>query len=106
MTRYCQRYRIAGTRPRHRAHGTWIADHTCQLCIAARLAHRNPAKGPPYPLLKRGAAQVERQVERLPGLLEEVQHGLHRACQRGIIGDELGTWEAVAEVPEQRGIRL
>ena len=97
---------IACAGARHGTHRARIADHRGQFGIAPCLARRNAAQRPPHALLKRGAAQIERQIQCLLRFLQEIEHRTTALGQRRIVGDHSRARKPLTQITEQRLVRF
>ena len=88
--------RAAG--PSDRARGSRLADGRCDFGVAHGLAGWNPAEGIPHPALEDGAADVEEQVDRVPGIVDKPDHLRDGRLELRIGADQLGLRKLVLKV--------
>ncbi len=101
MTRNGDRDVVRGTSLRHRTHRLRRPDPLGDLAVACGRAGRDIADGGPYPLLERGAADVERQVEPLPRRLDEAHDLGHESLEPLVAADEARVRKAVLQTAHQ-----
>ena len=81
------RERVGGAGLRHRARRLRRADRAGDFGVGRGRARRDGAQRLPDPLLERGAADVERQVEALARRLDQADDSRHHALERGVAAD-------------------
>src|SRR6185369_1349722 len=102
MTWNGHRQRVRSARLRHRAHRLRGTNPPRDLGIARGRSRRDAPDGVPYPPLKRGAANVERQIETLRGGIDEAYHLGHELLE-GLVAAELRRRHA--EQSRRRGVK-
>jgi len=106
---YCQSIGSAGLGDG--ADGFWRADEPCDVGVACRCAGGDFLEGLPDAFLKRGSADVEREIESEPGRFEKADHFRDELFEIRITADQVGAGELVLQfarksvrvVPEKNG---
>ena len=80
------------------AAGLKVGDRVCALVAGggyAELCTAPIAQCLPYPLLKRGAANIQRQVESARGLLDKAEHLRHQIFKTAVAAGQFRLWKTV-----------
>src|ERR1044072_5902562 len=72
-----------------------------ELAIADRLPWRNFTKRLPDPLLKGGAAHMEREPQSALGLLDESDNHRDHAIEGRVAGHELGARKSILQITHE-----
>jgi hypothetical protein len=105
MARDRERHWVCRARARDRARAVGHADLPRELAVAQRLAGRGRLERAPHALLERGAADVERQVQRRARTLDERDRGGEPALERVGARRRGGLRKARRERPRRRVAR-
>ena len=95
MARNSNRQGVRRARLSHGPHRVRGADTVGDIGIACGFAGRNRAQGLPDPLLKRGPAHVQRQLQAKTRRFDKADHRGNELLEFAVVADQIGTGEPV-----------